>query len=240
MAKKNSGSRNSVPFCTNANVMSMKQFAEANSNPADWERDGDEVVVYFSDQLRMRISFDKNTSLEYFGKLIGYRDDYPVDHSEVFAGDLVVAIRDQLSALDIQMLLLRLAKELSDWQFEPGFKKRVDICSEVAQEIGKINGFENIAMQPAQDEDAKFERFVREIESLRHYEEMVLDACGELETFDEYRAFLRALIGQREELSKDAARYKKLRRLNVPQLQALFKRNINGEGPFDQMVDELR
>lgn len=115
----------------------MRRFAEAHSNPDDWERDGGEVVAYRSDHGRVRISFEKNTSLEYVGKSIVYRDDHPLDYSEVFAGDLIAAIREHLSAHDLHMLLQRLVKELSCWQFEAGSDKRTDICGEAAREICK-------------------------------------------------------------------------------------------------------
>jgi hypothetical protein len=34
-------------------------------------------------------------------------------------------------------------------------------------------------------------------------------------------------------------RYEKLRRLNVPQFAEIFRRNIEGEKSFDELVDEL-
>lgn len=229
-------------------VMSMSQFAVAHSNPADWERDGDEMVVYRSDHGRVRISFEKHCSLEYVGKSIGYRDDHPVDYSKVFADDLIAAIRGQLSAHDIHMLLLRLTRELSDWQFEPGFEKREDVCGEAAKDIGGTKGFENkdpataikVARQYRAAEIVPEPIVLQgEIESLRQYEEMVMEACGEMETSEECGVFLRALVSQQGELARDAARYKKLRRLNVPQFQELYQINIKSGMPFDHLVDEL-
>jgi hypothetical protein len=39
------------------------------------------------------------------------------------------------------------------------------------------------------------------------------------------------------ELEKQSARYEYMRRLNVPEFTALYKRNIRGEGRFDDLVD---
>lgn len=40
-------------------------------------------------------------------------------------------------------------------------------------------------------------------------------------------------------LRQAARRYETLRRLNVPQFQALFMKALNGEKSFDEWVDEL-
>jgi len=42
-----------------------------------------------------------------------------------------------------------------------------------------------------------------------------------------------------KELKLSHQRYEKLRRLNVPQFAEIFRRNIEGEKTFDELVDEL-
>lgn len=260
-------------------LMTSKQFAEQNSIPRDWELDGSEKVVYLNSAERIRVCLEKNTDIEFVVKSIVHADSSPSDYAMDFADDLMVAIRDNLSAHHIHMLLLWLSKELSDWQFELGCEKLSDPCGEFIAEISKIKGFENKELQAAiriarryrnaqsgvdeaqalielgefaignadeltpepviRQRDAEIDELRREVESLREYRSMVLNACGELDTLDEYRTCLKALESQREELAKDALRYKKLRKLNVPQFQELFKRNIANGTPFDQLVDEL-
>lgn len=47
------------------------------------------------------------------------------------------------------------------------------------------------------------------------------------------------MAGEVSRLRKQAERYEKLRRLNVRDFQALYMRNIRGEGLFDALVDQL-
>ena len=48
-----------------------------------------------------------------------------------------------------------------------------------------------------------------------------------------------ALSARLAEAERGAARYEKLRRLNVPQFKALFDRNICTGEPFDSLVDQI-
>ncbi|EKD40818.1 MAG: hypothetical protein ACD_74C00157G0003 [uncultured bacterium] len=46
-------------------------------------------------------------------------------------------------------------------------------------------------------------------------------------------------VWELEELKKAAARYEKLRRLNLPQMAELYTQNIKHGKNFDQLVDDL-
>ncbi len=49
----------------------------------------------------------------------------------------------------------------------------------------------------------------------------------------------RATVEELERFKTGHDRYEKLRRLNVPQFQALYQKNLSGGKSFDSLVDEL-
>lgn len=198
------------------NEITCKAFADANSNPEDWDQKSPPVAVYLGGQARLQISLEQNSSLGYMGRLIGYLDENYIDYGVDFANGLLDAIRDDLSANHIQKLMLRLAEELSAWQLDSKCPGRAGVINKFMDELGKIKGYIDT------DE----------------YKRIVIEACGEM-SFADHGLCLRALVSQQQELATEAARYKKLRKLNVAQFKELFQRNITTGTPFDQLVDEL-
>jgi hypothetical protein len=58
-------------------------------------------------------------------------------------------------------------------------------------------------------------------------------------SYDEIIALARQIARERDDLCDLYGRYKKLRKLNFAQFSDLYKRNLAGEGTFDDLVDKL-
>lgn len=127
-----------------AQNLSFRQFAEANSTDSDWKPDanGSSGVVVYHLNSRVRIVIENNRNFDYGMRVMAHCEQFPRDISADFADDLVEAMRNHLSAHDCMEIALRFAKELSDWQFEPGMEKyaRSDICGKFMAKLGAIQG----------------------------------------------------------------------------------------------------
>jgi multidrug resistance efflux pump len=57
-------------------------------------------------------------------------------------------------------------------------------------------------------------------------------------TVSELRALDNEAQHGADELTRSAARYEKVRRMNVHEFKELYDRNLRGEGAFDELVDQ--